>query len=291
MVEPILKWAGGKRQLLDDILPLFPDNFDTYHEPFFGGGAVFFELEPERATINDRNSRLINFYRQIRDNPEALIETLQGFDDPESDPNPTEDYADTSETGKSIEKYYYQQRAKFNKRPYTDNFNPLEEAALLLYLNRTCYNGLYRENQSGGFNSPIGSYDNPSWVFSERIQQISELLQSVDIYNRDFEYILEVASSDDVVYFDPPYKPESETASFTEYDQDGFGEEDQMRLLDISKQLAERGTTVVVSNSGIMKPRYEELEQFDVKTVSASRSINSDGDNRGEVQEILAVSK
>ena len=289
MAKPILKWAGGKQQLLDEIRSFIPESFDQYHEPFFGGGAVFFDLEPENGTINDRNERLVNFYEQVRDNPETLISRLNSFDHPESDPDPSLDYSDVSETGKSITEYYYQQRARFNKRPYTDTFDPVEEAALLLYLNRTCYNGLYRENQSGGFNSPIGSYDDPSWTFPDRLREVSATLQDITICNQDFEYVGEYATADDLVYMDPPYKPESETASFTEYDQDGFGEDDQMRLLNFVAELAERGTTVIVSNSGIMKPRYEELDAFTVHTVSASRSINSDGDNRGDVQEILAV--
>ena len=289
MVKPILKWAGGKQQLLTEIQSFIPESFDRYHEPFLGGGAVFFNLEPSQGSINDRNERLINFYQQVRDNPEELISVLESFEHPESDPNTELEYSDKSETGKSITEYYYQQRARFNKRPYTDDFDPLEEAALLLYLNRTCYNGLYRENQSGGFNSPIGSYTDPSWVFPDRLRAVSETLQDISICNRDFEYVSEYVSENDVIYMDPPYKPESETASFTEYDQDGFGENDQMRLLEFVEELAQLGVTIIVSNSGIMKPRDEELSEFTVHTVSASRSINSDGDNRGDVQEIIAV--
>lgn len=178
MVQPVLKWAGGKRQLLDELYARFPEEYGHFHEPFFGGSALFFDLEPENGTINDTNSRLINFYEQVRDNPEELIDRLRSFKDPESDPDDNSGYGQTNHKGKEIKNYYYQQRARFNKRPYGEDFNPIEEAALLLYLNRTCYNGLYRENSSGGFDVPIGRYSDPDWVQADRIRAVSSVLEN-----------------------------------------------------------------------------------------------------------------
>jgi DNA adenine methylase len=288
MVNPVLKWAGGKRQLLDELYSRFPKTYSHYHEPFFGGGALFFDLEPENGTINDTNSRLINFYKQVRDRPEELISSLQSFDDPESAPTPDRRFSDTNRKSKEIKNYYYQQRELFNNRPYGDEYDELEEAALLLYLNRTCYNGLYRENSSGGFNVPIGRYANPDWVRSEEIRAASRVLENTEIHNQDFEYIIEKVEEGDVVYFDPPYEPMSPTAYFTDYSADGFGQEDQERLLEVAQELDQNGVNVILSNSGVMYEMYENAG-FRVEIEGATRSINSDGENRDEVDEIVAT--
>ncbi|WP_416838749.1 DNA adenine methylase [Haloferax sp. DFSO52] len=294
MGDPVLKWAGGKRQLLDEIYTRFPDAVSfanaRYHEPFLGGGAVFFDLEPERATINDTNVRLMNFYRQVRERPEEIIEVCENFNDPESDPVEARDFSDTNRRGRDVEQYYYQQREIFNNRPYDDEFDKLEEAALLLYLNRTCFNGLYRENNSGGFNVPIGRYANPDYVQAERLREVSEVLRGGDITlkSRDFEYVLDEATEGDIVYFDPPYKPMSATAYFTDYSADGFGKDDQERLLNVAQELDSNGVTVVLSNSGVMADLYKEAG-FDVGIEGARRVINSDATSRGEVDEIIAT--
>lgn len=288
MVQPILKWAGGKRQLLDELQARFPENYNHFHEPFFGGGALFFELEPSNGTINDTNIRLINFYEQVRDNPDELIDRLQSYRGPEEDPDSNREYSESNHRGKEITEYYYQQRAIFNKRPYTNDFDPIEEAALLLYLNRTCYNGLYRENSSGGFNVPIGRYSNPDWVQERRIREASQVLENTDIFNRDFESVLEHAEPGDLVYFDPPYKPMSSTAYFTDYSAEGFGQEDQERLLETAQELDQRGVYVILSNSGVMYDMYEKAG-FSVDIEGATRAINSDGENRDEVDEIIAT--
>ncbi|MFC7194456.1 DNA adenine methylase [Halosimplex aquaticum] len=293
MAQPVLKWAGGKRQLLDALYARFPDSFERYHEPFFGGGAVFFDLEPAAATVNDTNPRLVNFYEQVRDRPEALIERLREFRDPEADPDPDLALAEETRRGKAVEQYYYQQRARFNERAYADDWpesggDRLEEAALLLYLNRTCYNGLYRENSDGGFNVPIGRYADPDWVQAERVRTASRALAGTDIRNGDFSYVLDVADPGDLVYFDPPYEPMSPTADFAEYSAEGFGREDQQRLLDVASELDERGVSVVLSNSGVMYDRYDEAGFF-VEREGATRAINSDASSRGEVDEIVAT--
>jgi DNA adenine methylase len=288
MAEPILKWAGGKRQLLDELYARFPTDYDRYHEPFVGGGALFFDLEPPDATINDANPRLVNFYERVRDDPEALIDRLASFDDPEADPDPSLPYDETTARGRDVEGYYYQQRARFNRRPYEGSFDPLTEAALLLYLNRTCYNGLYRENADGGFNVPIGRYANPDWVQRDRIRRASDVLAAATIRNDDFAYVLDAAEAGDLVYFDPPYEPMSATASFNEYSADGFDREDQRRLLDVVSALDEAGAWVVVSNSGVMYEPYADAG-LHVDVEGATRAINSDPDNRDAVDEIVAT--
>ena len=288
MAEPILKWAGGKRQLLDELYARFPTEYDRYHEPFVGGGALFFDLEPPDATINDANSRLVNFYEQVRDNPGRLIERLESFDDPESEPDPSLPFTEETARGRDVDCYYYQQRARFNSRPYDGEFDPIEEAALLAYLNRTCYNGLYRENADGGFNVPIGRYSDPNWVQRDRIRRGSELLAGAEIHNGDFGYALDAADPGDLVYFDPPYEPMSPTASFNEYSAEGFDRDDQRRLLDVAVELDDRGVAVVLSNSGVMYDSYADAGFF-VDHEGATRAINSDAAGRDEIDEIVAT--
>ncbi|PSQ18231.1 DNA adenine methylase [Halobacteriales archaeon QS_8_69_26] len=288
MVEPILKWAGGKRQLLDEIYARFPPSFDRYHEPFVGGGALFFDLEPDRGTVNDANPRLVNFYEQVRDRPEDLVERCRAFRDPESDPDPDRPFAEAARDGSAVDSYYYQQRELFNRRPHGEAFDPLEEAALLLYLNRTGFNGLYRENADGEFNVPVGRYANPDWVRASQVRAASRALEGVEVRQGDFGYVREAADPGDLVYFDPPYEPVSPTADFTSYAAEGFDREDQERLLATAHDLADRGVHVVVSNSGVCYEMYDEAG-FHVDLVGARRAINSDADARGEVDEILAT--
>ena len=270
MVQPVLKWAGGKRQLLPEITARFPRSYDEYHEPFFGGGAVFFSLEPAAGSINDRNRRLVNFYRVVQEFPDRLVEE-----------NRSHDHSDD---------YYYDARDEFNDLHTVDEKTEEErirEASLLCYLNRTGFNGLYRENQSGEFNVPVGNYANPDWVQADRIRAASEALRDTAVRNEDFEYVREEADEDDLVYFDPPYQPVSTTASFNDYHAEGFDRDDQRRLRDLAVDLDEAGVRVVLSNSPPVAELYEDHEAFDVETVQATRAINSDGDNRGEVAEIL----
>lgn len=270
MVEPILKWAGGKRQLLSSITAVFPESFNHYHEPFFGGGAVFFSLEPEDGTINDLNQRLMDFYRMVKRWPEDLIEE--------------------NTTHEHTEDYYYQVRDEFNDLRDLEEkskSDAIREASLLLYLNRTCFNGLYRENSNGEFNVPFGSYSNPNWIQADRIRAMSRVIQDTEIRNEDFEYVRDVTEPNDLVYFDPPYQPVSTTADFTDYHAEGFTKADQTRLRDLAIDLSERDVYVVASNSPPVAALYEDYDEFDVQEVDASRSINSDGANRGDVAEIL----
>lgn len=293
MPKPVLKWAGGKRQILREIRACLPPESDvsTYHEPFFGGGALFFKTWPHSSgsTINDINERLMNFYNIVRDHPKELIENLKTFDRPEAGADPLREYSNKSWKGKDIDQYYYQQRELFNRRPRDKEFDEVEEAALFMYLNRTCYNGLYRENQSGEFNVPIGRHSSADWVQASRITQASRALENADIYCDDFSYVLDHAGEDDLVYFDPPYKPVSRTSSFVEYSSEEFDTEEQERLRDITVKLVDIGAYVVISNSPPMRDLYQNLNEFQVHDVGAKRHINSDSDGRGEVGEIIVT--
>ena len=270
MVDPIIKWAGGKRQLLADITALFPVTYQAYHEPFVGGGAVFFHLDPDVGTINDLNERLATFYEVVRDYPDQLIAE-----------NKTHEYA---------EEYFYQAREKFNRalsQSKVTREDRIQEASLLLYLNRTCFNGLYRENNDGEFNVPFGRHTNPDWVQEQRIRKASRSLQGTDVFNTDFDYVLEEATSGDLVYFDPPYEPVSKTADFNAYHADGFDRDDQRRLRDTAVELSKKDVAVLISNSPPVAELYETYDTFAVTYVDAARTINSDASNRGDVAEVL----
>ena len=288
MAQPVVKWAGGKRQILPEIKSLLPREFGKFHEPMLGGGALFFDLEPSEGTVNDINPRLVNLCVQIRDRPQDLVKRCREFREPEADTDPERDFHSKDRKGNKIDSYYYQQRALFNRRPNGEEFSELEEAALFLYLNRTCFNGLYRENQDGEFNVPSGDYSNPDWVQENRIRSASKVLEPVKIFNRQFSYVEEEASKGDVVYLDPPYKPMSSTASFTEYSAEGFGKKEQERLLETLRKLDDAGVLFITSNSGVMARKYRE-SRFDVVEVEAKRSINSDASSRDEVKEILST--
>jgi DNA adenine methylase len=270
MAEPILKWAGGKRQLLSEITARFPVEYDSYHEPFIGGGAVFFALEPTRSSINDINARLVNFYKVVREWPEDLIAE-----------NKTHVHSD---------EYYYDARDEFNElRNIADKTadEAVREASLLLYLNRTGFNGLYRENQSGEFNVPVGNYANPDWVRTDAIRAAHKVLQDTTIHNEDFGYVTDEVEAGDLVYFDPPYQPVSETANFNDYHAEGFDKDDQKRLRDVAVELRDAGAYVVLSNSPPVAELYQDYDEFTVDTVGATRAINSDAENRDEVAEVL----
>ena len=270
MVEPILKWAGGKRQLLSGITALFPTTYAAYHEPFVGGGAVFFDQNPDNGTINDLNTRLTTFYEIVRDQPDALIVE--------------------NKTHEHTEEYYYNARSEFNalfSRPNITRDERVREASLLLYLNRTCFNGLYRENSDGEFNVSFGRYSNPDWVQEQRIRKASRVLQGTAVFNTDFSYVVDEASSGDLVYFDPPYEPVSKTADFNSYQAEGFDQEDQRRLRDVVVELTEMDVSVVLSNSPPVTELYEDHGVFSIRYVDATRAINSDASSRGEVSEVL----
>lgn len=262
--RPFLKWAGGKSQLLSQYQAHFPVNVQTYYEPFLGGGAVFFHLLPPQAVLSDINPALVNVYRCLRDQVEAVISHL------------------SKHQQHHCHEYYYQVRSW---RQGTE----VEQAARLIYLNKTCFNGLYRENSKGEFNVPMGRYKNPKICNPELLYAVSEALQSADIQVRPFEAVLALAQDKDFVYFDPPYYPLNATSNFTAYSRYAFGEVDQVRLRDIFAQLARRGIKVMLSNSDcpLIRDLYRE---FHIHSILASRAINSNTKKRGKIPESLITS-
>ena len=224
LVVPFLKWVGGKRQLIPEIRKMLPKGVANrpYYEPFIGGGALFFELQPKQAVINDYNEELINVYTVIRDNPNELIEDLKKH--------------------KNTSEYFYEIRS-MDRQPLFKNLTTIERASRIIYLNKTCYNGLYRVNNAGEFNSPFGKYKNPNIVNEPVIKAVSKYLNSdrIQISNGDYEVILRDIPTNSFVYLDPPYHPISESSNFTGYVQGGWSERDQLRLRDVCNRLNSNG--------------------------------------------------
>ncbi len=256
--KPFVKWAGGKRQLVDILLSNVPPSFNRYFEPFVGGGALLFELQPQKAVISDINEELINAYKVIKDNVEELINSLKKH--------------------KNTKEYYYAIRA-INPKTLT----PVERASRFIYLNKTCFNGLYRENSKGQFNVPFGKYKNPKICDEENLRAVSEFLNKIEIVilNCDYKETCEMAKSEDFVYLDPPYYPISKTASFTKYNKNGFSEEDQIELSEIFKDLDRKGCYVMLSNSNteFIKKLYA---NYRIQEIKANRFINCKANRRGK---------
>jgi len=256
--KPFVKWAGGKRQLIGLLLSNSPDTYNTFIEPFVGGGALLLNLMPERAIISDINSQLINAYRIISKNFEELLMSLQQH--------------------WNEEEYFYTVRAQD-----TSTMTEIERASRFIFLNKTCFNGLYRENSKGKFNVPFGRYNNPNIEDRDNLQAIASYLNNanVQIFCQDFKTTADMAKAGDFVYFDPPYYPTSQTASFTKYVKGDFTAKDQEELADTFRQLAKRDCYVMLSNSNV--PFIKELyKDFNVVEVEASRFINCKADKRGK---------
>jgi len=266
VLSPVLKWVGGKRQLLNDIIPMIPKNCSTYVEPFIGGGAVLFELQPKKAIINDFNSELINVYTVIRDYSEELIKELQFHKD-----------NNTSE-------HFYAVREYDRKPEFFSQMTPVQKAARVIYLNKTCYNGLYRVNSAGQFNSPYGKYKNPNIVNETVIRAMSKYFNenNIVIKNEDFKEALKGLRRGAFVYLDPPYMPISSSSSFTGYTENGFNEDKQREL----KELCDKLDKFLQSNSDCEFIR-ELYSGYRIKTIKAKRAINSKGNSRGEINEVL----
>ncbi len=269
ILAPILKWVGGKRQLLNEITPLIPKRITTYVEPFLGGGAVLFNLQPKKAIINDFNKDLINVYRVVRDSPQELLDILKKHDK------------------NNCEDYYYEIRALDRFENYNKISN-LEKAARIIYLNKTCYNGLFRVNQAGQFNSPYGKYRNPNIVNEPVILAMSNYFNdnNIKIMEGDYREALKNIRKGAFVYFDPPYMPISSSSSFTGYTENGFNKKDQEELKIECDKLNDRGINFMLSNSA--HPYILELyKDYEINIVKARRSINSKGNKRGEINEVL----
>lgn len=277
--RPFIKWAGGKGQLLPELTRRLPRVFRRYHEPFVGGAALFFHLYNtgrlrEGAVLSDFNSELIGCYEVVRDDVETLIEALQ-----EHQPH------------RLSSEYFLHIRSWDRDPEFLTKWGKIERAARTIFLNRTCYNGLYRQNRKGQFNAPFGYYKNPLICDPENLRAVSAALQEVELRHADFAEVLKIAEPGDLVYFDPPYVPVSATAAFTHYTGQTFGPEDQRRLAGVFRQLAERGVFVMLSNSDTPLSREIYLAPgFPHDTVLASRKINCDGRKRGNVQELIVCS-
>jgi DNA adenine methylase len=267
LVTPFLKWVGGKRQIMPVIDQHLPKSIKYYIEPFIGGGAVFFHLQPKKAILNDFNSELINVYKVIRDDVESLLKDLLKH--------------------KNESAYFYAIRGMDRTEEFK-NFTDVERASRVIYLNKTCFNGLYRVNSSGEFNSPFGRYKNPNILNEPILRAVSHYLNENDIQmrNSDYNEILQEADKKSFVYLDPPYHPVSESSNFTGYIQGGWDVNDQIRLREACDQINKRGIKFLQSNSSseFIKEQYKDYKIF---TIKANRSVNSDGKKRGEVEELL----
>jgi DNA adenine methylase len=272
--KPFVKWVGGKTQLLSQLTPLFPRKFGRYFEPFLGGGAVFFAIRPVRATINDINQTLVATYARLRDDAPGVIRDLQKINRKFSN----EDAEERRAT-------YYAVRERYNALPPDSP----ARVPLFLFLNRTAFNGVYRENSKGHFNVPVGSYLNPRIVDEGNLRLASAALSGAKISNLPFEESVADAKRGDFVYFDPPYHPISRTSSFTGYSKGSFGEADQVRLRDLFVKLHKKGVRVMLSNSNapLIRKLYADFRQV---PVSASRMVNAKADRRGKITELVILS-
>ena len=273
-LSPFVKWAGGKASLLSDLLRHVPSHLSNYYEPFLGGGALFFAICARdtsfKAHLSDINNELINTYRVIKDKPDELIQLLSEFQ---------HEYYHSKDPAS----YFYEKRAW---RPSSS----IESAARLIFLNKTCYNGLYRVNSRGEFNVPFGRYKKPRILNAENIRAVSRALRdtNADLRSADYRASLSTCGKDDFVYLDPPYQPQSKTSSFTDYTPGGFSERDQHELAEEFEKLVDRGSTVLLSNSET--PLTTRLyREFKVRSVIVNRPINSVGSRRTGYKELVVL--
>lgn len=290
--KPFIKWVGGKTQLIESIQKTLPKNFAdlkniTYIEPFVGGGAVLFWILQQypnitKAVINDINPDLATTYKTIKENPSELVKFLQIIQD---------EYLPLNEEKRK--EYYLNKRERFN----TKSLDFVENTALFIFLNRTCFNGLYRVNSKGFFNVPFGRYTNPKICDKQTIFADSELLQKVEILTGDFEVTLKYASNNSFFYFDPPYKPLSETSSFNSYAKEDFNDNEQIRLGNFCKKIDLLGHNFILSNSDVKGKNpnddffYDLYDKFNIKRVYATRMVNANAEKRGKLTELLITNQ
>ncbi|MFW9772046.1 MAG: DNA adenine methylase [Promethearchaeota archaeon] len=266
--HPFLKWAGGKRQLIQQLNQFIPKNYNRYIEPFVGGGALFFYLLPPKAILIDSNLELINIFKVIQENVEELITSLKKH--------------------KYEKDYYYKIRAMDRNRQLYSNLSNIEKASRTIYLNKTGFNGLYRVNSKGYFNVPFGRHKNPTICDEDNLRAVHRVLKNVKIVHGSFEICLEYAEKNDFIYFDPPYYPISETALFTSYTKQDFGEDSQIKLYEIYKKLDKKGCKLLLSNSycDFILNLYRD---YRIITLKAKRAINSISSRRGMINEVLII--
>lgn len=263
--RPFVKWVGGKTQLIGEIFKRLPSNFTRYFEPFVGGGAVFFQLQHNQSFLSDVNHELVNAYKVVRDDVEKLISTLITY--------------------RYCPEYFYEIRNADRSIDYA-SWSTVEKAARLIYLNKTCFNGLYRVNSKGHFNVPFGRYTNPTICNAENLRTCSQALANVNIETCSFDRVVDYATTDDFIYFDPPYIPLNTTSYFTAYAQQGFNLEMQEHLRDVCKELDARGVKFLLSNS-VAPLVFDLYENFIIERVGAIRAINSKAQGRGRIEEVL----
>ncbi|NJK58685.1 MAG: DNA adenine methylase [Pleurocapsa sp. SU_5_0] len=265
--KPFVKWAGGKTQLLPYLLERMPRKYDRYFEPFIGGGALFFKVTPRQGYISDINPELINAYQVIQLDVESLIEDLKKH---------------------IYDKNYYYKLRNVDRTPEFKNWSPVKKASRIIALNKSCFNGLYRVNSKGHFNVPFGRYKNPKLVDAVNLRECSKALKDTKIVLGSFNLIEQDVQKGDFVYFDPPYVPLNITSSFTSYSKEGFNNKMQENLRDICVALDCRQVKFMLSNSST--PLILELyKDFNLSFVDASRAINSRGDKRGKVKEVIVT--
>lgn len=272
IAKPFVKWAGGKSGLIASLIPFVPKNFNSYFEPFVGGGALFFYLKNQKILnskkiyINDKNSQLINAYKQIKINPHEILEELEILNKKHSE-----------------ETFYRIRNLDRNSDFYF--LSEVFKAARFIYLNKTCYNGLCRYNSKGHFNTPMGNYKNPKIYDKELIFSVHKALKNVLITNNDFESALLKVKKGDFIYFDPPYFPLNKTSSFVNYT-DNFLEKEQIRLYELFKILDFEGVKILQSNSNTQFIR-ELYKDFEIIEINSKRAINCKGDRRGKITELI----
>ena len=268
--KPFVKWAGGKRQIIDKLKKYVPEEFNTYYEPFVGGGALLFELEPKNAVINDSNEELINVYKVLcnEDKFNKMIRNLNSH-----------------ETNHS-EEYYYELRNKDRSKSSFNRLADYTRAARTIYLNKACFNGLYRVNSKNEFNVPFGKKLKVNTYEGSNLRLVSYYLTTnkIEILNDDFEKAVGNAKQGDFIYFDPPY--DSDTSTFNSYTEDGFGKEEQVRLARVFKDLSDKGCYVMLSNHNT-KLINELYKDFNIHVIEAKRNINANGKKRGKVEEVI----
>lgn len=271
--KPFIKWAGGKSQLVNQYKPYFPKRFETYFEPFIGGGIILFSLNPNKAIINDINKNLILTYKVVKEKPIELIDTLSKMQAIFN----KKDFSQRKD-------YYYEIREKYN----TISGGDIRKAALFIFLNKTCYNGMYRENSKGKFNVPFGRYKNPKIVDKENIIKVSKMLENVEILCGSFEESLSEVKKGDFIYLDPPYHPINQTSNFTSYNEGGFNEDDQKKLRNVFLKLDKTGALVMLSNS-YTKFIDRLYKGYRKEIVLANRAINCKASGRGKIKEYLIL--
>ena len=268
--KPFVKWAGGKRQIIDELKKYIPDEFNTYYEPFIGGGALLFELAPKKAVINDSNAELMNVYQVLCDDSKfkKMCRVLNNYEANHS------------------EEFFYEIRNKDKNKNTFNRLSDYTRAARTIYLNKACFNGLYRVNSKNEFNVPFGKKSKVNTYDGNNLITVSNYLtmNDIKILNKDFEEVLKDAKKGDFVYFDPPY--DSDNNIFTSYTEEGFGKEEQRRLAKVFKELDQKGVYVMLSNHNttLINELYKD---YHIHVIEAKRNINSDGKKRGKVEEVI----